>query len=159
VHRDTGGRDGRVKVREAAGLPPPLNRHLVFAGNPGTGKTPWPGCTAGSCTCSACSPAAISSRFTRTLTFDDYGSEELVRIVQYHAGRHEYECHRTPSKNCVNSSKTCPEGAVRKRPHRPADLPADDGTDAQRMPEDLAAIGPGDLTTLLPDDLPPPEAV
>ncbi|MFG2940433.1 right-handed parallel beta-helix repeat-containing protein [Streptomyces sp. NPDC048282] len=33
----------------------------------------------------------LASRFTRTLMFDDYGSEELGRIVEFHAAKHEYE--------------------------------------------------------------------
>ncbi|MGW1062308.1 right-handed parallel beta-helix repeat-containing protein [Micromonospora rubida] len=33
----------------------------------------------------------LSSRFNRTLTFDDYVPEELVDIVAHHAGQHEYE--------------------------------------------------------------------
>ncbi|NBE80105.1 AAA family ATPase [Micromonospora rubida] len=33
----------------------------------------------------------LSSRFNRTLTFDDYVPEELVDIVAHHAGQHEYQ--------------------------------------------------------------------
>ncbi|HEY3505735.1 MAG TPA: right-handed parallel beta-helix repeat-containing protein [Actinocatenispora sp.] len=33
----------------------------------------------------------LSSRFNRTLTFDDYTVDELVDIVAHHAGDHEYE--------------------------------------------------------------------
>ncbi|MGW1726756.1 right-handed parallel beta-helix repeat-containing protein [Streptomyces sp. NPDC002306] len=32
----------------------------------------------------------LASRFTRTLMFDDYGSDELGRIVEFHAAKHEY---------------------------------------------------------------------
>jgi hypothetical protein len=33
----------------------------------------------------------LASRFTRTLVFDDYNDEELVRIVEWTARQHEYE--------------------------------------------------------------------
>jgi hypothetical protein len=33
----------------------------------------------------------LSSRFTRTMLFDDYTSDELVRIFEYHAGEHQYQ--------------------------------------------------------------------
>ncbi|MEV8377075.1 right-handed parallel beta-helix repeat-containing protein [Kribbella sp. NPDC056861] len=33
----------------------------------------------------------LSSRFTRTLLFDDYTPAELVDIFEYHAGEHQYE--------------------------------------------------------------------
>ncbi len=33
----------------------------------------------------------LSSRFNRTLTFDDYTVDELVEIVVHHAADHEYE--------------------------------------------------------------------
>ncbi|MFG2319568.1 right-handed parallel beta-helix repeat-containing protein [Streptomyces tendae] len=32
----------------------------------------------------------LASRFTRTLRFDDYSSQDLVRIVEHQAARHEY---------------------------------------------------------------------
>ncbi|MEV8378968.1 right-handed parallel beta-helix repeat-containing protein [Kribbella sp. NPDC056861] len=171
-----------VRLRQAAGLPaPPLSRHLVFAGNPGTGKTTvarlygrilkalgllerghlvevdrtalvgeYVGHT-GPKTTAAFNRAlggvlfideayslaplgggndfgqeavaslvklmedhrdnvvvivagypvdmsrfigsnpGLSSRFTRTLTFDDYSATELVGIVEHQAGRHRYE--------------------------------------------------------------------
>lgn len=33
----------------------------------------------------------LSSRFNRTLLFEDYGTEDLVRIVERHAASHQYE--------------------------------------------------------------------
>src|SRR5690606_20775921 len=38
------------------------------------------------------SNAGLASRFTRTLTFHDYASDELVRIVRQQAASHEYRC-------------------------------------------------------------------
>ncbi|MFI6582954.1 right-handed parallel beta-helix repeat-containing protein [Embleya sp. NPDC050493] len=185
VKRDVGGMVKlmqTVRRRQEAGLPaPPLSRHLVFAGNPGTGKTTiarlygrllkalgllerghlvevdrsslvgeYVGHTGPKTTESfnrarggvlfideayALVPAGVandfggeavatlvklmedhrdevvvivagypgemerfiasnpglSSRFTRSLLFDDYSADDLVRIVEHHAGRHRYE--------------------------------------------------------------------
>ncbi|ONI67491.1 hypothetical protein BWI15_30690 [Kribbella sp. ALI-6-A] len=170
-----------VRMRQEAGLPaPPLSRHLVFAGNPGTGKTTvarlygrvlkalgllrkghlievdrtalvgeYVGHTGPKTTAAVTqalggvlfideayslapvgigndfgaeavatlvkmmedhredlvvivagypgdmgrfigSNPGLSSRFTRTLLFDDYTPDELVAIFEYHAGEHQY---------------------------------------------------------------------
>jgi len=245
-----------VKIRQEAGLsPPPLNRHLVFAGNPGTGKTTvarlyggflhalgllerghlveadrgdlvgeYVGHTApktqqifrsalggvlfideayslvphgqgndfGQEVISTLvklmedhrdeivviaagypsemrrfldSNAGLGSRFTRTLNFDDYDADELVRIVCYHADRHEYECLSETLVSLREFFTDLPRGdrfgngrtarqvfqlMTERHAQRIADVVA------RKDPREL---DPGDLVTLLPGDLPAPDLI
>ncbi|MDN3354934.1 right-handed parallel beta-helix repeat-containing protein [Actinomadura sp. DC4] len=240
-----------VKAREEAGLaPPPLNRHLVFAGNPGTGKTTvarlyggflhtlgllerghlveadrgdlvgeYVGHTApktqavfrralggvlfideayalvphgqsndfGQEAISTLmklmedhrdevvvivagypvemrrfldSNAGLASRFSRTLTFDDYATEELVRIVRHLGDRHQYECPPETVEELRRFFDELPKGE-RFGNGRTARQVFQLMTErhAQRIADQLATAGPGDLTDLLPGDLPSPEAI
>ncbi|WP_307064680.1 right-handed parallel beta-helix repeat-containing protein [Streptomyces sp. B3I8] len=97
----------------------------------------------------------LSSRFTRTLTFDDYSPQELVRIVRYQAGRYQYqlpnetltELHAYFSSlertEHFGNGRTARQVFQRITEHH-----------AQRM-ADLLDASKDDLMVILPEDLPP----
>ena len=97
----------------------------------------------------------LASRFTRTLVFDDYNTEELGRIVEFQAAQHEYEL----PNNTLETLQRYFEALVR-------DDRFGNGRTArqtfQRMTErhaqrvvELVEPTTEDLVTLLPQDLPP----
>ncbi|GGM21411.1 sporulation protein [Streptomyces fumigatiscleroticus] len=234
-----------VKQRQEAGLqPPPLSRHLVFAGNPGTGKTTvarlygrilaalgmlahghlieadrgalvgeYVGHTAPKTTAVfrralggvlfvdeayalvpqgqpsdfgheavatlvklmedhrddvivivagypddmdrfLGSNPGLASRFTRTLSFDDYSSADLVRIVEHQARSHQYRLHPDTLAGLAGYFDTI-ERTERFGNGRTARQVFQRMTElhAERVAE-LAEPGPEDLTLVLPEDLP-----
>lgn len=248
VKRDVGGMVKlmqTVRMRQEAGLPaPPLSRHLVFAGNPGTGKTTvarlygrllralgllshghlvevdrsalvgeYVGHTGPKTNeafqrarggvlfideAYALVPAGVandfggeaiatlvklmedhrdevvviaagypdemarfvasnpglSSRFTRSLTFADYTTEELVSIVEHHAQRHRYELSDAARKALAAHVETLPRTAQFGNGRTARQL-------FQRMTErhalrvaELSAPDPRQLTVLDEQDLP-----
>lgn len=52
----------------------------------------------------------LSSRFTRTLLFDDYTPAELVDIFEYHAGEHQYELSEDARKALSEMFQVLPRG-------------------------------------------------
>ncbi|MFE9453530.1 right-handed parallel beta-helix repeat-containing protein [Streptomyces sp. NPDC006739] len=97
----------------------------------------------------------LASRFTRTLMFDDYGSEELGRIVQFHAAKHEYELPQDTREALhgyfgalVRDDRFGNGRTARQIFQRMTER------HAQRVVE-LVEPTTDDLVTLLPDDLPP----
>ncbi|MBY8886971.1 right-handed parallel beta-helix repeat-containing protein [Streptomyces sp. PTM05] len=96
----------------------------------------------------------LASRFTRTLMFDDYATDELSRIVEFHADRHEYQL----PEQTVGALLEYFESLVR-------DDRFGNGRTArqvfQRMTErhaqrvvEMTDPATDDLVTLLPEDLP-----
>jgi nitrous oxidase accessory protein NosD len=235
-----------VKLREEAGLPPPpLNRHLIFVGNPGTGKTTmarlygrilaalgllarghlvetsrgdlvgeYVGHTAPKTQAVfrramggvlfideayalvprgqssdfgqeaiatlvklmednrddvvviaagypaemkrfLASNAGLTSRFARTLTFEDYGPDELMRIVEFEARRHQYVVDPATRDALRAHFDTLrhDEGFGNGRAARQV---FQDMTERQAIRvADLIVTGTDDLVQLLPADLPP----
>ncbi|WP_327074874.1 right-handed parallel beta-helix repeat-containing protein [Kitasatospora purpeofusca] len=236
-----------VRLREEAGLPaPPLSRHLVFAGNPGTGKTTvarlygrllkalgllrrghlvevdrsalvgeYVGHT-GPRTAAAFNRAlggvlfideayslapesgghdfgqeavatlvklmedhrddvvviaagypadmarfigsnpGLSSRFTRTLLFEDYSAADLVAIVEHQAREHRYALTGPARLRLLGHFETLPRGAGFGN-GRSARQTFQEMTErqAQRMAEAVTPT-PDQLSTLEPADLPAP---
>ncbi|MYW45847.1 AAA family ATPase [Streptomyces sp. SID161] len=96
----------------------------------------------------------VASRFSRTITFGDYGPEELLRIVEQQADEHEYRLVPSAAEALVKYFTAIPKGPafgngrtarqtfeamVERHASRVAQLP-DPTTD--------------DLTLLFPEDLP-----
>ncbi|MFF3561801.1 right-handed parallel beta-helix repeat-containing protein [Streptomyces sp. NPDC002574] len=97
----------------------------------------------------------LASRFTRTLMFADYGGEELGRIVEFHAAKHEYELPQDTREALlryfgalVRDDRFGNGRTARQIFQRMTER------HAQRVVE-LVDPTTDDLVTLLPGDLPP----
>ncbi|MGX9227927.1 AAA family ATPase [Streptomyces albus] len=112
------------------------------------------------------SNAGLASRFTRTLTFDDYSAQDLVRIVQHQAESHQYTCapQTLEALHAYFAAMPRGDGFGNGRTARQA-FQLMTERHAQRLAEgdlatlDLAAADSDVLTTLLPQDLPPEGAL
>ena len=96
----------------------------------------------------------LASRFTRTLTFEDYFPEELVSIVEQQAQRHDYRLADETRDRLIHYFEDYPRGE-RFGNGRTARQVFQRMTEqqAQRVAE-LTAPGRSDLTEMLPVDLP-----
>ncbi|MGP4045983.1 right-handed parallel beta-helix repeat-containing protein [Streptomyces sp. 2A115] len=96
----------------------------------------------------------LASRFTRTLSFDDYSSADLVRIVEHQARLHEYSL-RADTVTGLTAYFDAMERTERFGNGRTARQAFQRMTElhAQRV-ADLESPGPEDLTLVLPRDLP-----
>ncbi|MEU6341911.1 right-handed parallel beta-helix repeat-containing protein [Streptomyces sp. NPDC046977] len=96
----------------------------------------------------------LASRFTRTLRFDDYSSEDLVRIVEHQASQHDYRLGEETSAALLAHFDAI-ERTERFGNGRTARQAFQQMTEqhALRM-ADLADAGDEDLTLLLPADVP-----
>ena len=96
----------------------------------------------------------LASRFTRTLVFEDYDEEELVRIVEWNARQHEYELAQETREALFGYFATLVRDE-RFGNGRTARQTFQRMTESQaRRIVDAAALT-DDLVTLLPQDIPP----
>ncbi|KUL46916.1 right-handed parallel beta-helix repeat-containing protein [Streptomyces regalis] len=96
----------------------------------------------------------LASRFNRTLLFEDYGSAELVSIVEHQAAQHQYELTPTAREALTAHFDTLPRerGFGNGRAARQL-FQAMTERQAYRVAE-LSDVSESDLMTLTPDDLP-----
>lgn len=96
----------------------------------------------------------VASRFSRTITFGDYGPEELLRIVEQQAEEHEYRLGPGSSEALLKYFEAIPKGATfgngrTARQTFEAMVERHAGRVAQH-----AEPSTDDLTLLYPEDLP-----
>jgi Holliday junction resolvasome RuvABC ATP-dependent DNA helicase subunit len=96
----------------------------------------------------------LASRFSRTLTFEDYFPEELVSIVEQHAQRHDYRLADETREGLLDYFENYPR-SERFGNGRTARQVFQRMTEqqAQRVAE-LTTLDKGALTEMLPTDLP-----
>jgi hypothetical protein len=96
----------------------------------------------------------LASRFSRTLVFEDYKDAELVRIVEWQAGHHEYKL-PDPTREALLAHFGAMVRDDRFGNGRTARQTFQRMTESHaRRVVDLAAPTTEDLVTLLPEDLP-----
>ena len=98
----------------------------------------------------------LASRFSRTLLFEDYSAEELVRIAARDAASHEYEL-APPTVHALREYFAALDRDEHFGNGRTARQVFQRMTESHaRRIADLAAPDTRDLVTLLPEDLPEP---
>ncbi|MFB9836235.1 sporulation protein, partial [Actinoallomurus acaciae] len=97
----------------------------------------------------------LASRFTRTLTFEDYFAEELVSIVEQHAEQHDYRLADETRERLLDYFENYPRGE-RFGNGRTARQIFQRMTErqAERISE-IVTPSRQDLTEVRPEDLPP----